>query len=118
MKISRSIVAIASACALTFAGVGANVAYAAEPTQNTTVTTQEDTEDASGSSALSSELGDVELEDQGDFGQGSSDLVKAEAGPFAPLLLKLLPALNSLLSLLDVIVDALGFAFTPSLLGK
>ncbi|MHA2789454.1 hypothetical protein ACXZ66_09950 [Corynebacterium sp. S7] len=112
MKIARLVVASATAVSLTFAGAGIAQAET-NPGQNPaeqTVTLD--------SGTLSSQSGAGETTTpetpKDPFVEQSSQLVESQAGPFAPLLLKILPVLGALLNMIDQLFE--GLSFVPGLL--
>ena len=130
MKITRLAVAAATAVSLTL--VGAGVAQAdttkEQATTEATATDEASSEDASSeesssqSSSLSSTDEDVdsdkdgdEAEEQDEFEQLSSQAIEDNAGPFAPLLLAIMPTLGGFFGIIDQLVGFLSLIAGPAL---
>ncbi|WP_018296533.1 hypothetical protein [Corynebacterium lubricantis] len=113
MKIARLVVASATAVSLTFAGAG--IAQA----QTTTAQPAAEQTASSGAGTLSSQSGAATTttatpKPTDPATEQSSQLVASQAGPFAPLLLKILPVLSALLNMIDQLFE--GLSFVPGLL--
>lgn len=130
MKITR--LAVAAATAVTLALVGAGVAQAdttkEQTTTEATATEEASSEDASSeesssqSFSLSSTDEDVDsdkdgddAEEQDEFEQLSSQAIEDNAGPFAPLLLAIMPTLGGFFGIIDQLVGFLSLIAGPAL---
>lgn len=131
MKITRLAVA---AAAVTLTLVGTGVAQAdttkEQTTTEATATAEASSEDASSeesssqSSSLSSTDDNVDSDKDGDkddaneqdeFEQLSSQAIEDNAGPFAPLLLAIMPTLGGFFGIIDQLVGFLSLIAGPAL---
>lgn len=126
MKITRLAVA---AAAVTLTLVGTGVAQAdttkEQTTTEATATAEASSEESSSqSSSLSSTDENVDSDKDGDkddaneqdeFEQLSSQAIEDNAGPFAPLLLAIMPTLGGFFGILDQLVGFLSLIAGPAL---
>lgn len=127
MKLTRLVVAAAAAVSITLAGAGVAQAETGDA-QKTEQSGLGGLSSDSGAGDSGAEKGDEKDDDksedpekdkeQDELTQLSSQLITDSAGPLAPLLIGIMPALNSLLSLVDVIVEKLSLIAGPHLMGR
>lgn len=126
MKITRLVVA-AAAVSLTLVGTGVAQADTTkeQTTTEATATAEASSEESSSqSSSLSSTDENVDSDKDGDkddakeqdeFEQLSSQAIEDNAGPFAPLLLAIMPTLGGFFGIIDQLVGFLSLIAGPAL---
>lgn len=126
MKISRLAIA-AAAVSLTLVGTGVAQADTTkeQTTTEATATAEASSEESSSqSSSLSSTDENVDSDKDGDkddakeqdeFDQLSSQAIEDNAGPFAPLLLAIMPTLGGFFGIIDQLVGFLSLIAGPAL---
>lgn len=126
MKITRLAIA-AAAVSLTLVGTGVAQADTTkeQTTTEATATAEASSEESSSqSSSLSSTDENVDSDKDGDkddakeqdeFEQLSSQAIKDNAGPFAPLLLAIMPTLGGFFGIIDQLVGFLSLIAGPAL---
>lgn len=126
MKISRLAIA-AAAVSLTLVGTGVAQADTTkeQTTTEATATAEASSEESSSqSSSLSSTDENVDSDKDGDkddakeqdeFEQLSSQAIEDNAGPFAPLLLAIMPTLGGFFGIIDQLVGFLSLIAGPAL---
>lgn len=125
MKITRLAVAAATAVSLTLIGTGVAQADTTKDQTTTGATATEEAsreEPSSQSSSLSSIDNDIDSDknsddavEQDEFEQLSSQAIEDNAGPFAPLLLAIMPTLGGFFGIIDQLVGFLSLIAGPAL---
>ena len=127
MKITGLAVATATAVSLTLVGTGVAQADTTkeQTTTEATATAEASSEESSSqSSSLSSTDENVDSDKDGDkddaneqdaFEQLSSQAIEDNAGPFAPLLLAIMPTLGGFFGIIDQLVGFLSLIAGPAL---